>query len=74
MAYKYGYRLVKFLRSEEAVERELQEIYAMNNDGKDIMSLTVIPLTKDDGFTSLPYEYQISYVYRYEGYDGNNDL
>lgn len=64
MAYKYAYRHVAFLKTNEDVESELNSIYKQNNDGKDIMSLQVIPRYRDGA--PLPFRYEISYVYRWE--------
>lgn len=64
MAYKYAYRHVAFLYTKEAVDEELNSIYKNNNDGKDIMSLQVIPRYRNDA--PLPFRYEISYVYRWE--------
>ena len=72
MGYKYGYRHVAFLKTQDDVEKELQLIYDLNDDGRDIMSLQVIPRYRETD--SLPFRYEISYVYRYKDYDGNNDL
>ena len=68
MAYKYGYRHVAFLRTQKEVEAELNEIYKLNDGGKDIMSLQVIPryFGKYFGNEAIPSRYEISYVYRYE--------
>lgn len=65
--YEYAYRTV-FCKTEEDIDKVLnEEIYKMNKS-EDVISLQVIPYINPeitDGF-AIPACYYISYVYRWE--------
>ena len=63
--YKYATRVVTSTKTLEDVDAELNYIYEINNDGKDIMSIQVIPLFNNKKYPTIPSSYVISYIYRY---------
>lgn len=70
--YKYASRVVTPIKEIEDVDKELDYIYRINNDGEDIMSIQVIPQFTNPSYPALPTFFVISYIYRYEVGDEEN--